>query len=86
MLLNDKEYNRVVWHSRRGMLELDLVLGPFVANHLRSLDEVNQQRYIYLLTSEDQDMFRWFLTAEKPDDPEKRIIVDLILKLHHQKD
>ena len=24
------DHNRAIWHSRRGMLELDLVLEPFV--------------------------------------------------------
>lgn len=85
MYLNDKEFHRVRWHSRRGMLELDLVLGPFVDKHLRDLDEEDQRRYVYLLTSEDQDLFRWFLSAEKPEDEEKAKIVALILKLHHER-
>lgn len=85
MYLDDTEFHRVRWHSRRGMLELDLVLGPFVEKHLRDLDEENQRRYVYLLTSEDQDLFRWFLSAEKPEDEEKAKIVAVILKLHHER-
>ena len=81
-MLDDKEFHRVRWHSRRGMLELDLVLGPFVENHLRQMSDEDQQRYIYLLTSEDQDLFRWFLSAEKPEDAEKAKIVETILSLH----
>ena len=37
-MFDDVEYQRIYWHSRRGMLELDLVLMPFVENCLRTLD------------------------------------------------
>ena len=29
---------RIRWHSRRGMLELDLILVPFAEQHFESLD------------------------------------------------
>jgi hypothetical protein len=27
------EFNRLYWHSRRGMLEIDVMLMPFTQNH-----------------------------------------------------
>ena len=30
MMVDDIELNRLFWHSRRGMLELDVLLVPFV--------------------------------------------------------
>lgn len=84
-MITDADYNRLCWHSRRGMLELDLVLGPFVQNHFKQQSQQDQQRYIYLLTQEDQDLFRWFLAAERPEDPELCAIIDLILELHHRR-
>ena len=60
-MISDTEYKRIYWHSRRGMLELDLILMPFVEQHLRRLPEDDQQRYVALLEQEDTDMFRWFL-------------------------
>lgn len=83
-MITDTEYNRLCWHSRRGMLELDLVLGPFIQNHFKQIPELDQQRYVYLLTQEDQDLYRWFLAAERPDDTELCAIIDLILELHHR--
>jgi antitoxin CptB len=79
-MTEDYPYSRVYWHSRRGMLELDLVLMPFVENVYRDLDEVDQERYRYLLTSEDQDLFAWFLKRVVPEDVEKALIVEKILK------
>lgn len=76
----DYPFNRVFWHSRRGMLELDLVLLPFVENVYRDLSEEEQARYRYLLTSEDQDLFAWFLKRVEPEDAEKALIVKQILE------
>lgn len=82
-MITEPQYNRICWHSRRGMLELDLVLGPFVQNHFKQQSEQDQQRYIRLLEEEDQDLFRWFLNAEVPKNSELAAIVALILRLHH---
>jgi antitoxin CptB len=78
-MLSDTDYKRIYWHSRRGMLELDLILGPFVENHLRQLPDQDQQRFIALLEEEDTDMFRWFLRAELPEDAGLANIVNQIL-------
>lgn len=78
-LNSDAEYNRLCWHSRRGMLELDLVLGPFVREHYPQLSVADQARYRRLLECEDQDMFAWFLGREQPQDEELVEIVNKIL-------
>jgi len=69
---------RLYWHSRRGMLELDLVLVPFFEACYANLSPADQQRYQQLLSCEDQDLFSWFLGRVQPEDPELKIIVDLI--------
>jgi antitoxin CptB len=76
--------NRIYWHSRRGMLELDLILVPFVKNHFAELSEENKQRYIELLKSEDQDLFAWLMGYQIPENCELKIIVDKIRTLHCQ--
>ena len=78
-LESDAEYNRLCWHSRRGMLELDLVLGPFVKQHYPGLSAENKARYRRLLECEDQDLFTWFLGRVKPPDEELADIVEQIL-------
>lgn len=70
--------NRLFWASRRGMLELDLVLLPFLEQIYPTLEQDDKERYWRLLDSEDQDMFSWFLRRENPDDPDLLRIVQII--------
>ncbi|WP_423895618.1 succinate dehydrogenase assembly factor 2 [Candidatus Pelagadaptatus aseana] len=70
--------NRMFWASRRGMLELDLVLLPFLENVYESLEQEDKERYWALLDSEDQDLFAWFLKRTDPEDPELLKIVKII--------
>lgn len=78
-MLSVAEHNRLFWRSRRGMLELDVLLVPFVKEAFPSLSEENQALYKKLIDCEDPDLFRWFMQKEQPDDPELAIIVEMIL-------
>jgi antitoxin CptB len=78
-MVTDEEFNRISWASRRGMLELDLVLQPFVARRYRHLSDQDRHRYQQLMLSEDQDLFAWFLRREQPEDPEIKAIVNEVL-------
>lgn len=71
--------NRILWHSRRGMLELDLLLEPFARECFETLSYEQQLLYQRLLGCEDQDIFRWLLQAQPPDDLALQPIIDLIL-------
>ncbi|MGS2718196.1 FAD assembly factor SdhE [Eionea flava] len=70
--------NRLFWSSRRGMLELDLVLMPFIENVYSTLSDEDQQRYHQLLEEQDQDLFGWFMRREDPSDPDLLRIVKII--------
>lgn len=70
--------NRLVWASRRGMLELDLILSPFVENVYDSLTENDQLRFEVLLECEDQTLFMWFMQREQPADPNMQRILQII--------
>ena len=78
-MVEDVELNRLYWHSRRGMLELDVLLVPFVREVYAQLDAEDQARYRKLLACEDQDMFGWFMQREEPEDPDLRRMVKMIL-------
>jgi len=75
----DIEVKRLYWHSRRGMLELDVLLVPFLQEAYPTLDDADKDRYRQLLESEDQDMFGWFMQRNEPDDPDLKRIVRIIL-------
>jgi antitoxin CptB len=76
IMVSENEFKRICWACRRGMLELDLVMVPYVEGRFRDLDADNQQRFISLLECEDTDLFSWFLGRNLPEDPDLAIIVD----------
>ena len=56
-----EEWNRAKWASRRGMLELDLLLAPFVTEAFLELNVVLRQDYRELLFQDDQDLMEWIM-------------------------
>ena len=78
-MILDEELNRMRWASRRGMLELDLVLEPFVLARYAALSERDRMRFQQLMSCEDQDLFAWFLRRERPEDEELAAIVSQVL-------
>ena len=71
--------NRLFWASRRGMLELDLILLPFAEKIYPGLDVSDQHYFEELLACEDQDLFAWLLRRTEPEDGQISRIVGLIL-------
>ncbi|WP_252091444.1 succinate dehydrogenase assembly factor 2 [Pseudomonas sp. MWU13-3659] len=78
-MVEQTEFNRLFWHSRRGMLELDVLLVPFTQEVYSSLSEDDRALYRRLLTCEDQDMFGWFMERSESEDPELQRMVRIIL-------
>ena len=70
--------NRLRWACRRGMLELDLILEPFVEKFYETLEEADQLRFEVLLESEDQSLFMWLMKRQSPDSPDMQRIVQII--------
>ena len=73
------ELNRLRWASRRGMLELDLILEPFINNYYEKLDERYKGLYAKLLEEQDQDLFNWFIKKQRPESDDLQAIVACIL-------
>lgn len=73
------DFNRLAWHSRRGMLELDVLLVPFLNDVYRDLNPEDQARYKKLLDCEDPDLFSWFMRHATPADPDHLRMVNMIL-------
>ena len=78
-MVEEVEINRLYRHSRRGMLELDVLLVPFTKEVYATLDKVDRDLYVRLLECEDQDMFGWFMERAESDDPELQRMVRKIL-------
>lgn len=69
---------RLRWRSRRGMLELELAMKPFVEQHLADLPPPQQELYAALLEHDDWDIFDWIQGRAVPPDPAMVPLVDAI--------
>lgn len=59
------ELERVRWRCRRGLLELDIVLGRFVVAQYAQLDEAEKHTFDALLDMPDNPL--WDMIAGKQD-------------------
>ena len=57
---------RARWRSRRGLLELELLLKPFVEGRFLALSEPLKQDYERLLDYDDMDAHEWLLARTEP--------------------
>ena len=70
--------NRLIWASRRGMLELDLILHTFLENTYDTLEQDQKRLYQDLLLEEDPDLFAWLLGHAVPENENTASIITLI--------
>ncbi len=77
------EHKRLIWHCRRGMLELDVLLLPFGRDIYLTLSTEDQAKFVDLLECEDPDLFSWFMQHQVPENPNHAYMVDMILKTGH---
>ena len=78
-MFSEKRYARLKWACRRGMLELDVLLLPFVEEAFNDLDESQKETFERLLTSDDPDLYAWFMGHQKCEDPELAEMVSLVV-------
>ena len=69
---------RLQWACRRGMLELDVLLGNFLKTGYPELNDDEKCLFVKLLYTPDPELFVWLMETEEPDDPEMRQIVGMI--------
>ncbi|MBI2290125.1 MAG: succinate dehydrogenase assembly factor 2 [Betaproteobacteria bacterium] len=72
------ELDKIRWHCRRGMLELDLVLEKFNERHLRGLAPEQLDRYRELLAFPDNDLLDLVMGRAASPDPRHDDILQLL--------
>ncbi len=63
-----KVRERARWHSRRGLLELDLLLEKFLALRLELMDEAELQLYDEVLLLPDNELLDIAMGRKAPPD------------------
>lgn len=71
------EDERIRWHCRRGLLELDLVLSKFLDKKYTGLSSPQKSVFARLLAYQDNDL--WDLLSGRTDaaDPEIQKFIEL---------
>ena len=75
------ELKRIRWRSRRGLLELDLVLERFLAQHFDTLDSNQLRAYVRLLDLPDNDFLDVVNGRADVTDPELEPMVELLRRV-----
>lgn len=83
IMIDVTERARFVWHCRRGMLELDLILQRFMKHSFDELSAEEIRKFDALLSCTDPELFAWFMGHESPEDNELLEIVTIIRNKNH---
>lgn len=70
--------SRLRWQCRRGMRELDQVLGWYLDNRYADADVAQKQAFSTMLECQDPDLWEWLSGRRAPEHPEWQHIVDAI--------
>lgn len=78
---HSKKYlDRIRWHCRRGMLELDIILQKFFDEQYLLLSITDQKIFEDLLACQDQELYSWLIGNKSPQDIALAKIVARILR------
>ena len=77
-----EEWNRAKWASRRGLLELDLLLAPFVKETFLELNASLRQDYRELLSQDDQDLMEWIMGRSAVTEDRFVPVIEEIRRFH----
>ena len=72
------ERDRIRWHCRRGLLELDLVLTRFTQRHLDNLGARDLDAFTKLLEVPDNDLLDVVMGRAEYNDPECEPVLALL--------
>lgn len=76
--MENEQQKRLYWACRRGMLELDLMLIPFLKKEYPHLSPGEQQLFDELLHHTDPELYVWLTHQGVPHDPKLAAIVQRI--------
>ena len=73
-----QESGRLRWRCRRGMRELDQLLGWYLEARYTKADDAAKAAFSTLLDQQDPELWNWLSGREAPEHPGWRSIIDEI--------
>ena len=73
-----KNFERVRWRCRRGLLELDIVLRRFVGQHYAGLDEAQRAAFDALMDIPDAVLWDMIAGRQEATQGEQRALLEKI--------
>ena len=84
--IKEAEQRRLTWRCRRGMLELDIVLQRFMAQHFYTLTIDELAEFDVLLAMPDNDFWNLLVNKETSiEDPETKKVILKIQSMHRER-
>ena len=81
----EHRYKRLRMRSwRRGIKEMDLILGGFADKRLQSLSADQLDEYEEMLNENDQDLYKW-VSGAQPTPDEHQAILSVVADFHEIK-
>jgi antitoxin CptB len=74
----DAQARALLWRCRRGMKELDVLLGRYAAVALPTADAAERRLLARLLECPDPDLAGYFLGGQTPPEPQMAALVSRI--------
>ncbi len=74
-----QELSRIKWRCRRGMLELDVLLGRYLDRHYADSGAARQDAFRQLINMQDPDLHALLVGGSTTDDPGLQDVIKQIL-------
>jgi len=72
------DLKKLRWQCRRGMLELDVILIPFLEDFFDGLTDEQKQSFERLLEEADPDLYTWIMGYGECNDESLKSIINII--------
>ncbi|MCH9664388.1 MAG: succinate dehydrogenase assembly factor 2 [Gammaproteobacteria bacterium] len=73
-----QDINRMLWQSRRGVLELDLILRNYIVTCYAKISDELKLQLESLLEEDDPQMLDWLVYKSPPPPKHSKIVADIL--------
>lgn len=79
--MEQHELNKLRWHcTRRALLELDIILGRFLDQEFKQLNEAQVKTFVDMVAMEDHDLWALISGKVETSDPRQSEVIAAIRK------